>query len=70
MLEIPQNHQEFFGGGEIGLSAGHNDEIESLDISPDRKFVATGQRGKNPTIFVWEIESKHIAYKFSQGNFT
>eukprot|EP00163_Fabomonas_tropica_P034258 TRINITY_DN93_c0_g1_i1.p1 TRINITY_DN93_c0_g1~~TRINITY_DN93_c0_g1_i1.p1 ORF type:complete len:2052 (-),score=797.91 TRINITY_DN93_c0_g1_i1:729-6884(-) len=33
---------------------GHDDDILSLCVSPDRKLVATGQIGKNPKICVWD----------------
>ena len=35
----------------------HMDDILSLDISSDRKLVATGQVGKQPSIHVWDAET-------------
>lgn len=35
----------------------HMDDILSLDISADRKLVATGQVGKSPSIHVWDSET-------------
>merc|ERR1711871_757859 len=33
---------------------GHDDDIISLTVSPDRQFVATGQLGKKPSVHVWD----------------
>jgi len=33
---------------------GHDDDIISLAVSPDRQFVATGQLGKKPSVHVWD----------------
>jgi hypothetical protein len=40
--EIAENRQTFFGAGKVGEVAGHNDDIESLHVSPDRTLCATG----------------------------
>ena len=49
---------------------GHNDDIESLHVSPDRTLCATGQRGKNPSIYVWNIATKQVVFSSFQGNNT
>ena len=36
----------------------HMDDILSLDISTDRKIVATGQVGKAPSVHVWDTETR------------
>ena len=58
--------QRFYGGKEVGDAkhksnadqlAFHRDDIISLDISADRKLVATGQTGKSPSVHVWNSET-------------
>ncbi|KRX05725.1 WD40-repeat-containing domain [Pseudocohnilembus persalinus] len=46
-----QSQQKFFSE--------HTDEITALDLHPDRVKVATGQMGKNATIFVWDTNTLH-----------
>ena len=36
---------------------GHDDDIISLAVSPDRQFVATGQLGKRPAVHVWDAST-------------
>ncbi|CAH3196152.1 unnamed protein product [Porites evermanni] len=43
------NSQRFF--------LGHNDDIISLALHPDKQLVATGQVGKDPYICVWDTRS-------------
>ena len=62
-----QNAQSFFGVGSIEVGVGHNHDIEGLDVSSDRKLCATGQRGKNPVIFVWDLETLAVVDKIYQG---
>ena len=35
----------------------HNDDITALTISSDRKYIATGQVGPAPSIFVWDSQT-------------
>ena len=35
----------------------HTDDITALTISADRKYVATGQVGPAPAVFVWDSET-------------
>lgn len=35
----------------------HTDDIQSLCMSHDREWVATGQNGKTPTVFIWDAET-------------
>lgn len=52
---ISQNTQRLFGGNENRHTKNfHSDDIVSLAIHPNRKLVATGEVGKNPSIFVWD----------------
>ena len=32
----------------------HTDEVMSMCISPDRRYIATGQLGRNPIVVVWD----------------
>ena len=66
-LDINSNEQTFYGDGNIKEAQGHNDDIESLHIHPQRKIFATGQRGKNPLICIWDLETNYLISKISQG---
>jgi WD40 repeat protein len=48
----------------------HMDDILSLDISPDRKTVVTGQVGKAPSIHVWDSETceQKATFKLKEGS--
>ena len=46
---IDANKQKFFQK--------HTNEITSMDLSEDKKLVATGQRGKHPKIYIWDSET-------------
>ena len=35
----------------------HMDDILALDVSTDRKLVATGQVGKTPSVHIWDAET-------------
>jgi len=67
------NSQTVFGGQKTEMVAKatseekrfHMDDILSLDISPDRKTVVTGQVGKNPSIFVWDSETAEVKCRFN-----
>jgi len=62
--------QEFLGGGEKSTLKGHDDDITALAISSDKKTLVTGSVGKNPSIIVWDLETKSILHTFSQGKDT
>ena len=44
------NTQSFFHG--------HTDDVTSLAICKSRGVVATGQQGKNPSVYVWDISTQ------------
>ena len=54
-----------FGGTETAMVAKnladeskcHMDDILALDVSADRKLVATGQVGKAPSVHIWDAET-------------
>lgn len=60
VLDIKSNTQKFFGGGQVLKGAQekhHDDDIICLSISPDRQFVATGQVGAKPSLYVWSTDT-------------
>jgi WD40 repeat protein len=60
ILDPATNTQKFFGGGSTGKTVSadkHNDDIICLSISPDRKYVATGQVGATPSVYIWDAET-------------
>lgn len=72
VLDPNNNTQMFFGGGTLSKSSvkaqakasdhraapeQHDDDIICLAISPDRKFVATGQTGPQPKLYIWNTET-------------
>ncbi len=62
ILDPKSNTQAFFGGGTLSKSTKavldqHDDDIICLAISPDRKYVATGQVGAKPALYIWDTET-------------
>lgn len=67
-----------FGGSETKMvakneaddSKSHMDDILSLDVSTDRKLVASGQVGKSPSIHVWDSETAEprATFKLKEGS--
>lgn len=77
ILDPETNDMKVFGGIETKMEAKnvaddsrcHMDDILSLDMSIDRKLVATGQVGKAPSVHVWDpetLESKCF-FKLKEG---
>lgn len=72
ILDTDKNEMKFFGGVETKMVAKnvaddskfHMDDILSLDMSSDRKLVATGQVGKAPSIHVWDSETAESKFTF------
>lgn len=52
VLDLETNTQTFFNN--------HTDDIISLDLHPNGKYVATGEIGPKPFIFVWDAETMEI----------
>jgi microtubule-associated protein-like 6 len=50
ILYSPMDHQQFF-------HLEHTDEIACLAMHPDGNVVATGEKGENPKIIVWDAAS-------------
>jgi len=70
VLNTETNTQRFFGGGERSKLQGHDDDITALAIHPSRKYVATGQVGKDPLICVWAASDCSLIAKFRLGKNT
>eukprot|EP00826_Nyctotherus_ovalis_P024590 TRINITY_DN189_c0_g1_i1.p1 TRINITY_DN189_c0_g1~~TRINITY_DN189_c0_g1_i1.p1 ORF type:complete len:694 (+),score=220.79 TRINITY_DN189_c0_g1_i1:111-2192(+) len=63
VLDPKTNTQKFFGGGSTGKPLSkdmHDDDIVCLSISPDRKYVATGQVGAKATLYIWDAETCNL----------
>lgn len=57
VLDPKTNTQTFFGGESISKNSNHdihNSDIMCLSISTDRKYIATGQFGEEPSLFIWD----------------
>lgn len=62
ILDPKKREQLIFGGGEAGQCrkqqqkgvTGHTDDITCLSVSPDRKFVVSGQVGVTPYVLIWD----------------
>jgi WD40 repeat protein len=77
ILDLPSNTQKHFGGGEVDTETknrqndldNHNDDIECIAMSTDRHLAATGQRGPNAAIFIWDAVNglKSTRIKVSQS---
>ena len=54
ILDPATNTQKFFGGGESkSRSEQHDDDILCLSVSPNKDYVATGQVGPSPKLYIW-----------------
>jgi len=73
ILDHESNTQKFFGGGEVDDERRgeqndqkmHNDDILGLEISPDRSFAVTCQRGPTPTCFSWDSATGEMKCRFT-----
>lgn len=78
ILDTESNTMKIFGGNETKMvakneaddSKTHMDDILSLDVSADRKLVATGQVGKSPSVHVWDAETAESKcyFKLKEGS--
>jgi len=65
ILNTQSNTQKFFGGGMVDQKAknvsndesSHTDDITALSISSDRRWIASGQVGPAPSVFVWDSQT-------------
>jgi len=47
----------------------HDDAITCLALSPSGKLIASGQRGTNSDIFVWDYDTKELVYSFEEHDY-
>ncbi|CAI2361150.1 unnamed protein product [Moneuplotes crassus] len=45
---------------------GHDDQITCLDLSCNGKMIASGQKGDNSDILIWDYESKKAVFRLSE----
>lgn len=50
----------------LRLLRGHDDLVTSMAISNSGRLIATGQRGNNSDILVWEYATGKVIYKLSE----
>lgn len=59
MYDPARHRQRFF--------LGHDDDVTSLAIHPDRTLVATGQLGANPYVCIWNTATMEQVVRLSLG---
>ena len=47
----------------------HDDQITSIAISPDGKQIASGQRGDNSDVIIWDFEFRKQKFLLSEHDF-
>jgi WD40 repeat protein len=69
-LDVDSNKQKGFSNKQKFFSM-HNHEITAMDLSEDKRLVATGDRSRNPKIYIWDsqnmIELGHFQDKINHG---
>jgi len=45
---------------------GHTGDITCLVLSPSGRYLASGERGKNADVLVWDFQTKRLVYRFSE----
>lgn len=45
---------------------GHDDVITCLSLSPSGKYIASGQKGKNADVIVWDFETGQIVFRLQE----
>ena len=45
---------------------GHTGDITTLVLSPSGRYLASGERGRNADVLVWDFKTKRLMYRFSE----
>jgi WD40 repeat protein len=48
---------------------GHDDYITSIALSQTGELLATGQKGENSDVLVWDYTKKRVKYKLSEHDY-
>jgi len=48
---------------------GHDDVVTCMTLSNNGKLLATGQKGNNSDVLVWDYEQRRIIYKLSEHDY-
>jgi WD40 repeat protein len=48
---------------------GHDDQITCLSVSHSGALVASGQKGDNADILIWDYESKKPVFRLSEHDY-
>ena len=51
------------------LLRGHDDAVTCIALSHNGKLLASGQKGENSDIFVWDYDSGNILYTLSEHDY-
>ncbi len=51
------------------IMRGHDDLVTCMTLSNNGKMLATGQKGENSDIIVWEYETKKVLFKLSEHDY-
>jgi len=48
----------------------HDDMITCIAVSPSGRYIASGQKGENSDIYIWDYESRKVIYKLQEHDFS
>ena len=57
--DLTDPHNQFF-------LRGHDDQITCIAISNNGAMIASGQRGENSDILIWDYETKRAVFRLSE----
>ena len=59
VADLDDSHQQSF-------LRGHRDTISVLVLSPSGRYIASGERGRDADVVVWDFETKEMLYRLSE----